>query len=313
MSNNIAVVGTRGAGKTVFTTVLANYLARPRDGVQLIADSLEIEEYVAVNYARLQRGEWLDSTNTEEKLSWKFKVQGTVEQLTLWDCPGEDIERLFARKSFSREASRQGQRDRELVEYLLGASKILVLINLADFIEESNAEEVVRRQKLREYSLREFLQAIRSSSSRSETREATSPQASGIRILEDDSPEDKPKIARASCHIAVVFTAYNQYQDLISHQYGGVAKFLARRVPALYYDHFDQQGVTGIAVSAVGEVDVEGRPKPGFKPVGLNTVVKWLIDPQGYVESRSQNSLPIESPTKVEQKTDANTAKKYQW
>ena len=46
MSNNIAIVGTRGAGKTVLATVLANYLSTPKKGVLLIPDSYEIAEYV---------------------------------------------------------------------------------------------------------------------------------------------------------------------------------------------------------------------------------------------------------------------------
>jgi len=95
MSNNIAIVGTRGAGKTVLTTVLANHLSTPKDGVLLIPNNYEIAEYVELNYAKLQRGEWLDSTNVERKLSWKLRAPGKEEQqLTLLDCPGEDIQRV---------------------------------------------------------------------------------------------------------------------------------------------------------------------------------------------------------------------------
>ena len=145
MSNNIAIVGTRGSGKTVFTTVLATYLSTPKDGVLLIPQSYDIAEYVQQNYAKLQRGEWLDSTNVERKLSWKLRIRDREDQeMTLLDCPGEDIQRLFARREFENEQSGGSRKDKELVEYLLGASKVLLLINLQDFIDESYEEDDVR-------------------------------------------------------------------------------------------------------------------------------------------------------------------------
>ena len=314
MSNNIAIVGTRGAGKTVLTTVLANYLSTPKDGVLLIPNSYDIAEYVELNYAKLQRGEWLDSTNVERKLSWKLRVPGKEDQqLTLLDCPGEDIQRLFARREFENEKASESKKDKDLVEYLLGASKVLLLINLSDFIDESYEEENVRRRKLREHSLKEFLTAIKRNDPQDRLGQSLHPSTHDFRLLDDHALAEASDSERPSRDIAVLFTAYNQYRKQIENKYGSVAVFLAKRLPALYYEHFDGQGVTGIVVSAVADTGEGGRPKPGFKPQGLGTVIEWLIDPVRYVEVRTKNKQGPQSPLKEEQEKNASEPKMYDW
>ena len=314
MSNNIAIVGTRGAGKTVLTTVLANYLSTPKGGVLLIPNSYDIAEYVELNYAKLQRGEWLDSTNVERTLSWKLRVPGKEDQqLTLLDCPGEDIQSLFARREFENEKASESKKDKDLVEYLLGASKVLLLINLSDFIDESYEEENVRRRKLREHSLKEFLTAIKRNDPQDRLGQSLHPSSQNLRLLDDHGLDETPDVERPSRHIAVLFTAYNQYQKRIENKYGSIAAFLAKRLPALYYEHFDRQGVTGIRVSAVAETDEGGRPKPGFKPQGLDTVIEWLIDPIRYLERHSKSKQGPQSSLKQEPKNNANQPRIYDW
>ncbi len=314
MSNNIAIVGTRGAGKTVLATVLAKYLSTPKKGVQLIPDSYEIDEYVELNYAKLQRGEWLDSTNVERKLSWKLRAPGKEDQqLTLLDCPGEDIQRLFARREFENEKASESKKDKDLVEYLLGASKVLLLINLSDFIDESYEEENVRRRKLREHSLKEFLTAIKRIDPQDRQRQSFDPPTEGFRLLDDHALGEARDSERPPRDIAVLFTAYNQYWKHIENKYGSVAAFLGKRLPALYYEHFDGQGVTGIVVSAVADTVEGGRPKPGFKSEGLGTVIEWLIDPVRYGEIRTRSKQGPKSPLKEEQIKNASEPKMYEW
>ena len=127
MSKRIAIVGTRGAGKSVFITVLAKHLSQPRNGVQLVADSLETAEYIELNYAALQRSEWIPSTNTEQALGWSFRSPGNdPQELTLLDFQGEVFQELFARRNFEEDSL--GEKDTELVDYLISASSVIVLI-----------------------------------------------------------------------------------------------------------------------------------------------------------------------------------------
>lgn len=314
MSNNIAIVGTRGAGKTVFTTVLANYLSTPKNGVLLIPNNYEIAEYVELNYAKLQRGEWLDSTNVEKKLSWKLRVPGEEDQqLTLLDCPGEDIQRLFARRDFENEHASENRKDKDLVEYLLGASKVLLLINLEDFLDESYEEENVRLRKLREHSLKEFLTAVRKTKPQDVPSLSLERSTEDLRLLDEHALDEARDLDRPLRHIAVLFTAYNQYRKDVERKYGNVTAFLAKRLPALYYEHFHGQGGTGILVSAVAETVDGGRPKRGFKSEGLDTVIEWLIDPVRYLEVRGRRKQSPQSPLKKEQKGNAGEPRMHEW
>jgi hypothetical protein len=314
MSNNIAIVGTRGAGKTVFTTVLANYLSTPKNGVLLIPKTYDIEEYVALNYAKLQRGEWLDSTNLERKLSWKLRTPGQEEQeLSLVDCPGEDIQRLFARREFESEQSGASRRDKALVEYLLSATKVLLLINLKDFIDESFEEDDVRRRKLREHSLKEFLSAVKESQSHG-THSPLPVQSSRDGGSDDNRVSGgNGETGRHRRHVAVLFTAYNQHRDHIEKRFGDIPRFLAKRLPALYYEHFDGQGGIGFPVSAVANTTNEGYPARGFKSEGFEAVVKWLISPTLYLEGRGKSHDGSQSKVKQEQAKSASEPRIHEW
>jgi len=314
MTNNIAIVGTRGAGKTVFTTVLAHHLSTPKGGVLLIPRNFDVAEYVELNYAKLQRGEWLDSTNMERKLSWKLRIRGKEDQeMTLLDCPGEDIQRLFARRDFENEQSTDSKKDKDLVEYLLGASKVLLLINLKDFIDESFEEEDVRRRKLREHSLKEFLSAIKQKQSQQLKSEVPELSSADFQLLGNCGSGETRFVHDGPRHIAVVFTAFNQYQEEIEKKYGSVPAFLSKRLPALYYEHFAEQDATGILVSAVAETDQNGCPQRGFRSVGLNTVTQWLTDPVLYAENRGMGRQNHKSQFKQEGTQSANEPKMHEW
>jgi hypothetical protein len=112
-------------------------------------------------------------------------------------------------------------------------------------------------------------------------------------------------------HIAVVFTAYNQYRGHIEKRYGNVATFLSRKLPALYYEHFHGKGfATGILVSAVADTVEGNRPKPGFKHQGLDTVIEWLVDPVRYEKDRSQRQ---QDPQSQQEQKDASGPRMYDW
>lgn len=314
MSNNIAIVGTRGAGKTVLVTVLAKCLSTPKNGAVLIPDDHRIAEYVELNYAKLQRGEWLDSTNVPTKLSWKLRVKGREDQrLTLLDCPGEDIQRLFAQRHFEEERTSENKRDKELLEYLFGASKVLLLINLGDFLGRTYDEREVRARQLREHSLKEFLTALKNADKQQSKARTQKPSGRDLMVLDDHPSRKADDGGEASRHVAIVFTAYNVYRKQIEEMYGSVGRFLAKELPALWYEHFEGEGLTGIRVSAVGETSSDGRPKRGFSRDGIIAIIDWLIDPVKYVADRTQGETGVELPPKKESKEHEREPKVFEW
>jgi hypothetical protein len=314
MSNNIAIVGTRGAGKTVLVTMLAKCLSTPTNGAVLIPDDLRISDYVELNYAKLQRGEWPDSTNVPTRLSWKLRIKGKEDQkLTLLDCPGEDIQRLFAQRLFEEERASESKRDKELIDYLFRASKVLLLINLADFLDESYDEQDVRARQLREHSLKEFLTALKNADTEEKADRAPRSSSQDLRLLDNHPQREGQETGKRPRHLAVVFTAYNLYRRQIEDQYGSVGNFLSKRLPALWYEHFEGEGVTGIRVSAVGETCAEGRPKRGFESDGLISVIEWLIDPVKYIEARTQSKQGAQIQPSKEQIKHEREPKVFEW
>lgn len=263
MTKRIAIVGTRGAGKTVFVTVLAKFLSQPRNGVQLIPTSHVVSEYVNLNYARLQRGDWIPSTNEEQELNWRFVAPNKEEQeLSLIDIQGEVFQGLFAKREYLND--QVSERDKKLVNHLLGSSTVLMLINLQDFIDRSYDDDNVRRKGLREFALVEFLDALKKS-------------------------KDK--------NVAIAFTAYSQYRSYIKQEYTNVNNFLQSELPALYYGHINNgDPIPGFLTSSVADVVESERglfPKPGFTHRGLERVISWIVDPVGHSRALRLRELEV--------------------
>lgn len=289
MTKRLAIVGTRGAGKTVFVTVLAKFLSLPRNGVQLIPNSHAVSAYVNLNYARLQRGEWIPSTNEEQELSWRFVAPNIEEQeITLIDIQGEVFQGLFARREYL--SDQVNDRDKKLVNYLLGSSSVLILINLEDFIDKSYDEDNVRRKGLREFAIVEFLNALKKT-------------------------KDK--------NVAIAFTAYSQYRSYIKREYTNVNNFLQVELPVLYYGHINNNDpIPGFLTSAVADVVETDRglvPKPGFSHRGLDRVINWIIDPVAYgrelrlreIEARKRNESHVNDQSNEE--GESNGPKWAKW
>jgi hypothetical protein len=172
------------------------------------------------------------------------------------DIPGEDLQRLFARREYESEDILDS--DRSFIDSLLGSSTVLVLINLQDFLDNSYEEENVRAKKLKEHSLKEFLTALKKDDRR---------------------------------NVGIVFTAYNQFQTLVNKDYGNVVNFLKKETPALFYEHVQGNSLPAFKVSAVAQTvrtmkSKDGAvPKPGFTHKGLDPVIEFLVDPAQYVHN----------------------------
>ena len=194
-------------------------------------------------------------------LNWRFVAPNIEDQeISLIDIQGEVFQGLFARREYLSDLL--NERDEKLVNYLLGASSVLMLINLEDFIDKSYDEENVRHKGLREFALVEFLTALKKT-------------------------KDK--------NIAIAFTAYSQYRSYIKREYGNVNNFLQAELPALYYGHINNSDpIPGFLTSAVADVVESDRglvPKPGFSHRGLDRVINWIVDPVGYSRQLRQREF----------------------
>jgi hypothetical protein len=261
-SPQIALVGTTRAGKSVFTTVLAKYLERKKDGVRLSPKGgtpkstyAQIDEW----WNTLQTGNWLPATTpgTLIELQWDFCVNDEKIPLKMFDYAGETLTDLFSgRKDDAVGAAKEFfGKVRSVFE---NASVLLVLINLESFIEKDLSSAGENKGTL-VTAMSTFLERIK--------REGR------------------------ACRVCFVFTAYDLYKPLIMSRWGSVKNFLEQEIPPLYYEFVDQNSdVKVIPVAAVSETEArvdpnDGRtlryPKPGFNVLGFDPLVKWLAEAVG--------------------------------
>jgi hypothetical protein len=258
----IALVGTTRAGKSVFTTMLAKYLERKHEGVRLSPKGgtpkstyAQIDEW----WTTLQTGSWLPATppGTLIELQWDLCLDDKKIPLRMFDYAGETLTDLFSGKKNDAVGAAKEFFDRVRAVFE-SASVLLVLINLESFIEKDVSSAGEHKGTL-VTAMSTFLEKLKQ--------------------------EDR------SCRVCFVFTAYDQYKPLILSKWGSVDEFLEREIPPLYYEFVDEKSdVKVIPVAAVGETEArvdphDGRavrfPKPGFKPVGFEPLVKWIAEAVG--------------------------------
>ena len=91
---NIIIIGPEGAGKTVFVTMLDNYLINHKKlGLVFRAQDIYTKQYVANELRRLQTGDWPASTPGGRiiSLNWKLLYKNEISYVSLIDPSGQDI------------------------------------------------------------------------------------------------------------------------------------------------------------------------------------------------------------------------------
>ena len=263
----IAVVGTTRAGKSVFITVLAKYLERPREGARLTPRGgspkntyVQIEEW----WNELQAGNWLPATlpGTLIELNWDLVVNDKSIPLQMFDYAGETLTDLFTNTARDAEGTARQYFD-QVRAVFESASVLLVLLNLESLIEHSVGR-------------------------------ATETKATLIAAM--TSFLNKIKAEKRDCRVCFVFTSYDRYESVIKQRWGSVQAFLEKEIPPLYYEVMDRNtGVRILAVAAVGETETRVEPntgvatqypKAGFKTKGFDQLVRWLV--QATSEAKAQ-------------------------
>lgn len=257
-SPRIAVVGTTRAGKSVFITVLAKYLERPRDGARLSPRAgspkntyAQIEEW----WNELQSGTWLPPTTpgTLIELNWDLVVDGKTIPLQMFDYAGETLTDLFNSAARNAEGAAKQYFDKVRSAFD-SASVLLVLLNLESLIEQGVGR-------------------------------ATETKATLITAM--TAFLEKIKADKRDCRVCFVFTSYDRYESVIRERWGNVRSFLEQEIPPLYYEFAaDHPKVRILPVAAVSETELRIEPtsgvatlfpKPGFKSRGFDEIVEWLV------------------------------------
>ncbi len=248
---NLALIGMEGAGKTVFTACLVKFIQRMGEGYALDPQSTRAQHYVDHAWRTLRSGEWPGSTRQKQLpiLEWILHLPGRAPiPFRLIDPPGHDIRQLFSEDASLAHVSPELQ---ELASHVIHADLVLLLINLADFLGDSNPE----RKLVSELGVKFVLDAL--------ARRRPPPR------------------------VLLLLTQVDQYPGIMkkhSDPWGVLQQHLplacqaASQVPA-----YVEGGLVAWWVSSVNHtqpiVDAQGArrvPVPGFQSLGFEEVVQWI-------------------------------------
>jgi len=250
----ICIVGTEGAGKTVFLSVFAMRYqdARP-DHPWMEFKNRKTARYVAGVWGTLANSEWPPSTPPGDfsKLEWSLHTAGETDQeehnITVLDAPGQDIRAIFDSDPDSLNANQ-----RELQRRLEEADVLLLLINLVEAIRATDPVQQANVQI-------------------------------PIKLMLDSA------LGRKNVRVAILLSQHDQlrpYFDSIGVPKDDPTQALRACLPTVYgVSTRTGERLKLFFVASVAEtepfVDEQGkawaRPKADFTSEGLNEVMLWLV------------------------------------
>jgi len=139
--SKIAIIGTEGAGKTVFVTVWSKLLEKQEEGRPFIIPDPTTYTYIEKNWSKLRNGQWPESTPQSEfvHLFWRLKLpSGQLCQINVCDVAGHDIRRLFT----GNKPQANDDPTKAIYDTVVAASIVLVIINLQDFITTTESQRI---------------------------------------------------------------------------------------------------------------------------------------------------------------------------
>ena len=251
----VAIVGVEGSGKTVMLACLGELYTRPDEhGYFLRPENFETAAYVTDKITRMRKGEWPMATAEDamQGLNWTLCRRRSgggkpeeVCKISFLDFAGEVYRAAFGIRKGEDEAL--SDEIDQLNEYISEADDLIVLINLRDVIDKGVSDKRVQ-------------ESVWITSS----------------ILDTVFNGSAGKGPRAS----IAITQADSYADTI-RTYGGARGVLAEYLPHVSnsYDWLDIYDVTAVDKTVLDD-DGNSIPAPDFKPVGLQVLMNWIINPQ---------------------------------
>lgn len=275
---NIAVVGTDGSGKTVFITTLAKRFSTDNAlGAFMDPRTRRTVLYVEQAWETLSNSEWPASTSPGElfDLRWQIKWGWLAGDIRLVDCAGHDLRLLFAGADEQTPVENLPSHLKELREYCLSAHILLLMINLKDFMGESNVE----RRVANEWALKYLLDSW---------------------------------TCRTRGRCALVFSQVDQYKAEV-HREGGWKAVVKRYLPNVYGAHLGNGNIAVMAVASVNETTVtsDGHrvPARGFSSHGLEAMVTWIGQQiRSVVEEEQQREAEEQRQSAIQRQQEVLTA-----
>jgi ABC-type dipeptide/oligopeptide/nickel transport system ATPase subunit len=251
----VAIVGTRGSGKTTLMTVLAKrYQKKRADGLFLRAMNKETMAFTEKNWRRLtQELNWPPQTPPGElqQLNWVLQKGNDVHEIKLVDFAGETFRDIFGKNDVARvEVHKRISEDPvlgPLLKYMDAADSVILLVNLRDFINDNDFEVAMETQ----WALRGALDYLAN--------------------------------RKVKCrNIAVVLTQVDLYPELVNNR-PSIAAVIEEHLPQLQIVQSYPE-VKYLGVSAVYETTVESgangiamiRPASEFKSLYLEDIIGFL-------------------------------------
>jgi len=139
--SKIAIIGTEGAGKTVFVTVWSKLLEKQEQEKPFIIPDPSTFAYIEKNWSKLRNGQWPESTPQSEfvHLFWRLKMpNGRLCQINVCDVAGHDIRRLFT----GNKPQASDDPTKAIYDTVAEANIVLVIINLKDFITTTETQRI---------------------------------------------------------------------------------------------------------------------------------------------------------------------------
>lgn len=246
----IAIIGMEGAGKTVLAATLAKRFstANPHD-VLIVPIGVKTLTYVEHVWSILQRGEWPPSTPPGEmfELRWNYRVADIFDcEVRLVDIAGQDLRLLFGAERI-HDIESLPTHLRTIAEYCNAADIVLYVVNLRDFLGESEHERRIANEAVLKSAMDCLSQGRRR-------------------------------------RVCLVLTQSELYQHL-ADQRGGWKELVADNLPYAFSAHVHPSRFKIIPVAAVVDTEVvvdaeEGIPRrvpvAGFQSRGLKTLLSWL-------------------------------------
>lgn len=258
--SKITIIGTSGAGKTVFITVLAERYSKIVPGRPYMEYSnAETKEYSASVWGDLvDKQEWPVSTpaGTLPLLEWVLRTQsGESHEMHVLDAPGQDIQAIYMpKKDVDGDYLPLSENQEALKASIDEADVLLLLVNLCDV---ANAKTIRERTDFEV----PIVMAAKSAFSRKARVAVLFSQYDQLRALlaEKGIIASDPMTAVREYIPGLAATIHNAGHDA----YVGFVAAVAETEP------FTE-------IAPTGEVITRSRPKKGFTSEGLDNVMAWM-------------------------------------